>query len=275
MKTWTRGSQWKMGAVVVMCAVGNIASAVPISLTTASGTYHQDFNTLAASGTANTWTNGVTLPGWNASRDTYRAGIGSVNTGALYSFGADDSTDRALGSLASGTTGTIGFGVLFSNNSGLTLDSLAVSYVGEQWRNGGNTSAHSLTFWYRIGMDLTGVSLVADTGWAAFSALDFTSPIAAFTGVALDGNNPANRVALASALSGVTLLAGQQLFLRWKDIDDSGNDHGLAIDDFSFTWRASLPPNGSNNSVPDAGSSLALLGLALGGLGWFGRRFVR
>jgi uncharacterized protein len=274
MKTWTRGRQWQMGAVVVMCAVGNIASAVPISLTTASGTYTQNFDELATSGTEHAWTGGSTLPGWYSSRTMYTTGTGSSTTGALYSFGAASSTERALGSLASGGTGTIGFGVLLSNSSGLTLDSLTVSYVGEQWRNGANTTQQSLTFWYRIGTDLTGVSLTVDTGWTSFSALDFTGPIAASSGVALDGNNPANRVALTSALSGVTLLSGQQLFLRWRDINDEGNDHGLAIDDFSFAWRASLPPDGTT-SVPDAGSSLALFGLALGGLGWLGRRFVR
>lgn len=274
MKTWTRGRQWQMGAVVVMCAVGNIASAVPISLATASGTYTQNFDELATSGTGHAWTGGSTLPGWYSSRTTYNAGTGSGTTGALYSFGSASSTERALGSLASGGTGTIGFGVLLSNTSGLALDSLAVSYAGEQWRNSGNTAAHSFTFWYRIGTDLAGVSLTDDTGWTSFSALDFTGPVAASSGGALNGNDPANGVALTSPLSGVSLLAGQQLYLRWKDVDDSGSDHGLGIDDFSFAWRASLPPDGST-SVPDAGSSLVLFGLTLGGLGWLGRRFVR
>ena len=127
MRTWTRGRQWQMGAVVVMCAVGNIASAVPISLGTPTGTYTQNFDALASASTGHTWTDGVTLPGWYSSRTTYNAGTGSGTTGALYSFGSASSTERALGSLASGGTGTIGFGVLFSNTSGLTLDSLAVS----------------------------------------------------------------------------------------------------------------------------------------------------
>ncbi len=34
-------------------------------------------------------------------------------------------------------------------------------------------------------------------------------------------------------------------------------------------------PSVITGTVPDAGSSLALFGVALGGLGWLGRRFVR
>jgi hypothetical protein len=34
---------------------------------------------------------------------------------------------------------------------------------------------------------------------------------------------------------------GQEIFLRWLDIDDSGNDHGLAVDDFSVRFSIAVP----------------------------------
>src|SRR4051794_23526684 len=87
-----------------------------------SGTYSQNFDSLAASGTANTWTDNSTLLGWYASKTSggasvsaYRASTGSDTAGALYSFGASAATDRALGSLASGnaSVGNLAYGIRF------------------------------------------------------------------------------------------------------------------------------------------------------------------
>jgi hypothetical protein len=40
-------------------------------------------------------------------------------------------------------------------------------------------------------------------------------------------------------IQGVELLPGQEIFMRWMDTNDSGNDHGLALDDVRIT---ALPP---------------------------------
>jgi hypothetical protein len=69
----------------------------------------ETFDTLASAGTSNVWTDNSTIPGWWSTRTTYNSGTGSSNTGALYSFGVAGTnpvTDRALGSVASGGTGT-------------------------------------------------------------------------------------------------------------------------------------------------------------------------
>src|SRR4029078_7147713 len=112
----------------------------------------------------------------------------------------------------------------------------------EQWRNGGNTTAHTLTFQYQIAA--SGVITDADvpaTGWTPFAPLSFPGPIAITTAGALDGNAAANRTVIAATLP-ATVNAGQEIWLRWQDPNDTGNDHGLAIDDFSVTA----------NSVDDA-----------------------
>ena len=59
-------------------------------------------------------------------------------------------TDRALGSVASSGTGTVFHAARLTNNTGGTITSLDISYVGEQWRNGGNAAAYTLTFQYQV-----------------------------------------------------------------------------------------------------------------------------
>ncbi|MEH2084533.1 MAG: Calx-beta domain-containing protein [Nostoc sp.] len=195
-----------------------------------SGIYSQNFNTLAASGTSIAWTNDSTISGWYSTRTNYNAGSGTNNAGALYSFGT--TTDRALGSVASANTGTIYYGLRLQNNTGSSITKLQVSYTGEQWRNGGNISQQQLKFSYQTGSTLT--SLTTGT-WTPVTSLDFTGPIANATTGAVNGNQIANRVVITPVtITLATPIAnGEEIILRWEDIDDGGNDHGLAIDDVS------------------------------------------
>lgn len=213
----------------------------PISLGTS---YTQTFDALANTGTGLNWVDDSTLAGWFSNRLTYNPGTGSSNAGALYSFGSTSASDRALGSVASGGTNTIFYGVRFVNDTANTITSLDISYTGEQWRNGGSTTttpsvAQILDFQYQIGA----TSLTAGT-WQDFNALDFTTPIfGTTTSAALDGNASANRTALAATLNGLNLAPGQEIWLRWQDINDANNDHGVAIDDFSISAGGIAPPS--------------------------------
>ena len=195
----------------------------------------ENFDTLASTGTGVAWADNSTIPGWYSTRATYNAGTGSSNAGALYSFGAAAATDRALGSVASGSTTTVFQAARLTNNTGASITALDISYVGEQWRNGGNTNAHTLTFQYQVANAgvVTGANSPA-TGWTTFAPLNFTGPVATATAAALDGNAAANRTALSATLA-VTVNADQEIWLRWQDPDDAGADHGLAVDDFSVT----------------------------------------
>ncbi|MEP6915955.1 MAG: Ig-like domain-containing protein, partial [Acidobacteriota bacterium] len=214
----------------------------------------ENFDTLAAAGTNAAWTDNSTIPGWYATRPTYNAGTGSSNTGALYSFGVagtNSLSDRALGSVASGGTGTLFQAVRLTNNTGSTITSLAISYVGEQWRNGGNTSAHTLTFSYQVAdaAVVTGAN-TPTTGWTTFAPLSFTGPVTGATAAALDGNAAVNRASRSAALT-VTVNSGQEIWLRWQDLDDAGGDHGLAVDDFSVTAAGTTPIE----TAPSVGST--------------------
>src|SRR5439155_2378434 len=104
----------------------------------------------------------------------------------------------------------------------------------------------ALAFSYQV--SAIGFSSPIDTGaepaagWTAFTGLNFNTPTTGATAAALDGNLAANRTVLgATVLTGVTLNPGDSIFLRWRDIDDSGNDHALAVDDFSFSASLAVP----------------------------------
>ncbi|QLE56888.1 endonuclease/exonuclease/phosphatase family protein [Nostoc sp. TCL26-01] len=199
--------------------------------------YSQNFDTLANTGTGNTWTDDSTITGWYSSRVTYNAGTGSNNAGALYSFGSTSATDRALGGVASNGTGTILWGVRFVNNTANTVTSLDISYIGEQWRTGGVSNSttpseeQKLDFGYQVG-----ATSLTSGNWNDFDNLDFTSPIFnTISPSALDGNLAANRTVLSSTVSGLNIAPGQEIWLRWSDMNDANNDHGLGIDDLSVT----------------------------------------
>jgi uncharacterized protein len=216
-----------------------------ISMTTIGTPITQNFDTLATSGTTNPWSDDTTLTGWysqfelNAANPTvYIANSGGTNNGAIYSFGVAGTnplTERAFGSASSGTPGTIFNAVKLTNNTGSAITSLDISFNGEQWRNGGNVNAQTLAFQYQV----ANAGTITDanspsTGWTAFNSLDFVTPITGAAIAALDGNAAANRTAKSANLS-VAIAIGQEVWLRWADINDVGNDHGVAIDDFSVT----------------------------------------
>lgn len=250
-----------------------LATAAGAQVSYSGGTYNQNFDSLAMSTAATPavtnipWANDVTLSGWSlfnvtgAAITTYNAHAGQNNTGSFYSLGSIDSSERAFGGIASGgayfgspvsgaVAGWIAFGA--TNNGSGTLTEFTVGFDGEQWRNGGNTSAQTMVLEYGFGATFGAV-----TTWTAPGAgFDFVSPVVGSTAAAVDGNVAGLVGGLGGTVSSLTWNVGDTLWLRWIENNDVGNDHGLAIDNFSFS------------AVPAPGAA-ALLGL--GGL-MIGRR---
>ena len=222
------------------------------------GTYAQNFDALASANAF--WTNNLTLPGWyaakaNVDNTNTLAGAGTSTAGGLYSFatnGVNASSDRALGSIATGTTVPFYYGVRFTNDTASTMTSLLVSYTGEQWRVGSSAAVQKLACSYLVSSTPITNSF-SGAGWTSFTALDFSSPDAAGAALPLDGNVATNRVAFTNILlAGVTVPPGQEIFLRWQDVDDTGTDSGLALDDLTFSFQA------TNNPPPPATNFPAL-----------------
>lgn len=247
------------------------ANAVVLS-TTENGTfsYSQDFNTLPWLPVGN-WTDNSTLTGWYAARtegpalDSYRTGGGSSTAGGLWSFGTGTESERALGSLATDLHGTVAFGLRLQNGSATkSVTGITITYTGEQWRDGGAAApnAQTLTFGYQVSASAI-TSPEPGTpngsgGWNDFPSLSFTTPTFSNTGSgeALDGNAAGNQQAFSAiTLTGVSLAPGQELFIRWRDINDAGNDHGFGVDDLTISYT--VVPEPSVTALLMGGSTLA------------------
>lgn len=251
-------------AILFAVLLPEAAWAQCVSLTTTGSATTQSFDTL--SNTAGSTTNNLTLTGWfmtetgGGARDNeqYAVDTGASNTGDTFSYGAAASTDRALGSLQSGTL-IAKMGACFTNVTGTTITYLDIAYSGEQWRIGNTVAARDdrLDFEY----SLTATDLVTGT-WTATDALDFTNPIkTAGTASALDGNSAANRVAISGSIPSLAIANGATFWIRWNDLNASGTDDGLAIDDFSLTPQtgssgASLSINDVSQAEGNSGTTV-------------------
>ncbi|HPN79156.1 endonuclease [Dokdonella sp.] len=191
----------------------------------------QDFSSLASSGTSTTLPVGWYLKESDSNADTsYSASDGSLASGDTYSFGANASGERALGTLLSGSLTSL-IGAQLRNESGQALSEIAVTYTGEQWRLGTTGRADSLQFQYSV--NATRLDDTAAT-WVAVPALDFSSPTTTGSTGALNGNAAANRLARSGSITGINLAVNATVWVRWIDVNASGADDGLAIDDISF-----------------------------------------
>ncbi len=220
-----------------------------ISISSGSSAYTQDFDTLASTGTSSTLPAGWVISETGTTANTsYTAGTGSGNTGDTLSLGAAGSSERALGSLQSGSN-IATFGASFANNTGATIDELLISYIGEQWRLGTSARAAPDKLDFQISFDAT--SLTTGT-WTDVNALDFSGPVVTGTVGALDGNAAANRTALSFNITGITVASGQTFWIRWVDFNASGADDALAIDNFSLTAHTAAATTPGSLAIADA-----------------------
>src|SRR3954454_17210241 len=159
-------------AMMGACGVGAGASQGAGIYNTTGSTYNQTFDSLpntptnVSLGNSPTgWTDDNAAPaagnfsivGWYLYHPTsvteggfnghqrLRAGSGSSSTGAYYSFGANSTTDRALGDVGANTLSANGdnmyYALRLTNGTTDTLTDFTLSFNGEQWRQG--TSATS------------------------------------------------------------------------------------------------------------------------------------
>ncbi len=222
-------------------------------------TYNQSFDALPSSGAATdiTGTGAATNQGalvaisttgaaWQAARLlgsgttavklTVDTGIG--NSGSIFSYGPTASTNRSLGSLASGTT-TPAFGVGLTNTTGSVLGTVTITFKAQQWRSPSNSTATSLgvvnTLTFAYGLSSSGI-----TNDKFLSAAAMVKEV---NGNVVSNPTPGTTAAVGLVelstntvtLTGLTWNDGDVLYLRWQDANDASNDAGLAIDDLAIT----------------------------------------
>lgn len=214
--------------------------ALPLSISSMSYTYPQDFNTLASSGAGNTWVDNQTLAGWYwqspGDRDPnvigYNANDGTSSSANATSFGVADNPDRAMGAISGSSNREYHQAVQFQNNTGNTinLSEIYISFTGEQWRR--NTQLQSLVFSYAISSAV--ITDIKTGNWIPNNNLDFAA-LQSGTEGALDGNASANRTVFTniSLSSSGSLAPGEFIALKW--VKSGTFSPGLAIDDFVFS----------------------------------------
>jgi autotransporter-associated beta strand protein len=238
---WCRGTLMNLALLTVsLSATATLHAAV---ILTTAAPYTEGFSGDLGAASPGYWTttnaqkpipgtsgwDGVRLGGTGASMN-FNVDDGGSTAGALFSYGMVGSSDRALGSIASGTN--IGaFGVELVNNSGSTIDSVDLNYLGEFWRSSTSTQ-NVLTFFYQVGASGSPTYL-SDSNDIPLPALNLTGPAPVAANGALDGTT--NNAMFSSSISNLNWANGTSLYLAWRDNNDTGNDAGLAVDNFSLT----------------------------------------
>lgn len=194
---------------------------------------------------------------------------GDQTTGGQISFGLPNSSNRALGLLATSTTGYTAFGLRFINGTQQTLNFINLQFTGEVWRQ--SNLAKTLTFYYLI--DPTGVANFTTNATAFLPALNVSFPVVSgdVGGAAVDGTAAANQSNLAVTNQLIAPWApGAALWLVWEMADPTGKAQGLAIDNLSFSASA-LPPGfiaPSLTSTTYSGTNLVLSCASVLGIGY-------
>lgn len=243
--------------MALVCILATINLFAQVSITSTTTPYTQNFNTLkATAGTSTTLPTGWKLLETGSSANTsYASDAGSTATGNTYSYGTGTNTERAFGALRSGSLIPT-LGVQIRNSTGSTITSLTISYTGEQWRCGTAGRTDQLDFQY----SLNATSLSTGT-WTDNNTLDFASPSTTTTG-AKDGNAAANRTARSTVITGLSIANNAIFWLRWNDLDASGADDGLSIDDFSIQLNGSdvTAPTVTSYNPANGATAVALSG---------------
>jgi hypothetical protein len=232
-------------------------ASAQVSYTTSGSTIAEDFDAGLPSGANNfAWVDNTVFDGWyayqigtSAAPTIYRRT--SVNSSEAEVFQWRDgasATDGAFGTKPNTSSGDIIRGIQVTNDSGATLGSITIGYTGEQWYESGDVQNNQLVVAYQVGNPAN----LSAGSWTEIPSLLFDSPQNSGTDKNLDGNAAANRVEFtptAVTISGWD--SGTDLWIRWFDSNSSGVDHGMAIDDFSFS------------AVPESSQYAAIFGLSV------------
>jgi hypothetical protein len=259
-----------MRHATILWAAGVFFAALASSVSAAVSwlghtTINQNFNSLGTSSVANAFSatvgaqtfvpgapgfDGTRLGGTGMSALSLNADAGSNNQGGLYSYGATGNSDRALGALAS-SANFMGFGFSVRNDHLVnSITSITVAFTQENWRSSTVTQNVIAAAWgtsATAGADAS--NYLTSGALTAVAALDLVGPDPIALPGSLNGNDPLNQVSRTFTFTGLNIAPTEYFFLRWQDVNDDGNDAGLAIDNMVLTFT----------SVPEA-SSLAFAG---------------
>ena len=190
--------------------------------------------------------------GWGSVASKLGAQQGGQTTGGIISFGAyygssssnavNNVFNRALGLLATSTSGQTAFGLALVNNGNTTLNAINLSFVGELWHQ--QAIAQNLQFGYLVDPAGTNSSFTAQTNPATtwVPSLNVTGFPTGGSG-AVDGTASINQTNIAAANLALSTgwTPGSALWLVWTLTNSAGGAQGIAIDNLSFSAAAGTP----------------------------------
>ena len=178
--------------------------------------------------------------GWGQISTKFAVQQGDQSTGGTIDFGTlstnlvTGEANRALGLLSTSTTGPSAFGLKLVNNTGVTLSSINLSYLGEVWRQ--QPRSNSLVFGYYVDAAATAAFSPTNSSLTLVPALDVNFNTNAGGLLILDGSQSSNQVSVAvSNLPIADWTANSALWLVWQQLDSQGSAQGLAIDNLAFS----------------------------------------
>jgi regulation of enolase protein 1 (concanavalin A-like superfamily) len=194
------------------------------------------------------------LAGWYGSSallSRFGATDGDQTTGGQISFGPPNSSNRALGMLATSSTGSTAIGAKFINNTGTALNFITLQVTGEIWRQSNLPKTLQCYYW----IDPTATEPMPSQATAYLPALNVVFPTVSgdVGGAAVDGTAAANETYLAVTNQAIANWpSGAALWLVWQMVDSTGKSQGLAIDNLNFS--------ATSQSAPTNAPSLSLQG---------------
>lgn len=205
--------------------------------------YSQNFGTSAIT----SWTNNSTFLGWYVNDVTEFLGEVNVtataptNTGGTYVYRCSSGSDRKFGGRASGGTATMYYGVRIKNTTGSTINSITVSYTAFQLSLAeNNNNVNTNTFSYKVVASPSVIdNLTTTTGYTNVASLNYAAPTNhGGPGTSNQVNGiPCTTSSNISACVPVVIQNNGEIMLRWTDIDNSANDHHIAIDDVQVLFH--------------------------------------
>lgn len=202
----------------------------PIDIVGSNLPYNENFDGMGASSTEY-------IPGWTAINAINGATLamainnGGTSTGNVYNVGTTNSEERAYGTLADASTTPV-LGAVFQNNTGGMAAKISIQARMEQWRESGNNSINeTVAFYYSL--DATSLN---NGNWTAVTAFNLNEKLTfANSNFAINGNLATNYTNLSTIISGLSWTNGTNLWIKWADANETGNNGMFAIDNFSLT----------------------------------------
>ena len=182
-----------------------------------------------------------TMAGWYGLADPtasvgarFGASDGDQTTGGQISFGPPNSTNRALGLLATSSTGYTAFGLKLLNGTTQNLNRISVRCTGELWRQ--SDLPKTMVCYYLVDPTVTNSFSTNATAFLPALNVNFATSPAAVGGAAVDGTAAIDQTNLAVANQLITNWSpGAALWLVWEMPSATGKSQGLAIDNLSFS----------------------------------------